>query len=185
MQSFRTFPDCCHTTRNAIDHTQGLGTSHPRLFLGQSIQSLQDSLYLALPQQLQRKFLCGTLSQLQCICDSGLTEPAQLDLFSGQGKHRKQFNHYFNDDIRDDRSERDCRIDLQTLEEIPQTLEKIEQGVVTRRNPTCSLERSYVTGEQLEEHIQGTYIKKCIDPSKQQACWWERGLRGLVKISVG
>ena len=40
-----------------MDHTQGLRNSHPSLILSQSIQSLEDSLYLALPQQLLREFL--------------------------------------------------------------------------------------------------------------------------------
>ena len=30
----------------------------------------------------------------------------------------------------------DCCIDLQTLEEIPQALEEIQEGIITRRDPT-------------------------------------------------
>ena len=62
--------------------------------------------------------------------DGVLTEPTLLNLFRGQGKHRKQFNHYFDDDIRHYRSGRDHRIDLQTLQEVPQALEKVEQRIV-------------------------------------------------------
>ena len=97
--------------------------------------------------------------------DGVLTEPTLLDLFRGQGKHREQFNHNFDDDIRYYRSGRDPRIDLQALQEIPQALEEVEQCIVTRRNPTGSLVCSYITGESFEWHIRGTYIKKCINPS--------------------
>ena len=105
-----------------------------------------------------------------------LTEPTLLNLFRGQGKHREQFNDYFDDDIRHYRSRRDRRIDLQTLQEIPQALEKVEQRIVTRRNPISSLACSYITGKPFEGHIRGTYIKKCTNPSKQRACWWEGDL---------
>ena len=54
-----------------------------------------------------------------------LTEPPLLDFFCSQGKHQKQLNHYFDDDIRHNRSRRDCRINLQTLEKIPQGLKEI------------------------------------------------------------
>ena len=63
--------------------------------------------------------------------DSVLTEPTPLDLFRGQGKHRKQFNDYLDNNIRHYRSRRDRRIDLQTLQEIPEAPEEIEQGVIT------------------------------------------------------
>ena len=109
--------------------------------------------------------------------DGVLTESTLLNLFRGQRKHRKQFNNYFDDDIRHYRSRRNRRIDLQTLQEIPQTLEQVEQCIVTRRNPTGSLECSYVTRELIEGRIRETYIKKCINPSKQRACWWEGNLK--------
>ena len=62
MLAFRTFHNYLHITYKAVDDTQGLCNSHPSLVLGQSIQSLQNRLYLALPQKLLRKFLCGILS---------------------------------------------------------------------------------------------------------------------------
>ena len=108
--------------------------------------------------------------------DGVLTEPTLLDLFRSQSKYRKQFNHYFDDDIRHYRSRRDRRIDLQTLQEIPQALEEVEQCIVTRRNPAGSLACSYITGGSFEGHIRGTYIKKCINPSKQRACRREENL---------
>ena len=55
-----------------------------------------------------------------------LTQPPQLYLFCRQGKHREQLDHYLDDDIRHYWSGRDRRIDLQTLEEIPQALEEVE-----------------------------------------------------------
>jgi hypothetical protein len=63
--------------------------------------------------------------------DGLLTESTLLNLFRGQGKHREQFNQYFDNDIRHYRSRRDRRIDLQTLQKISQALEKVEQGIVT------------------------------------------------------
>ena len=45
-----------------MDDTQGLCNGHPGLFLGQSIQSLEDRLYLAFPQYLPCEFLCDALS---------------------------------------------------------------------------------------------------------------------------
>jgi hypothetical protein len=124
-QLFRTFHNCLHTTNKTVDHTQGLGPSDPSLFLRQSIQSLQNRLYLALPQQLLSKLLWGTLSDRKCIRVNALTEPTLLDLLCRQGKHRKYFNHYFDNDIRHYRSRWDRRIDLQALQEIPQALEEI------------------------------------------------------------
>ena len=59
MQGFRTFQNDLDITHKTMDHTQGLCNSHPSLVLGQSIQSLQDCLYLALSQQLLRELLCG------------------------------------------------------------------------------------------------------------------------------
>jgi hypothetical protein len=58
------------------------------------------------------------------VC-SALTEPPLFYLFGRQGKHREQFNHYLNDYIRHYRSGWHRRIDLETLEEIPQALEKV------------------------------------------------------------
>jgi hypothetical protein len=46
----RTFHNRLYTTHKAVDYTQGLCDSYPSLVLGQSIQSLEDGLYLALPQ---------------------------------------------------------------------------------------------------------------------------------------
>jgi hypothetical protein len=59
-----------------------------------------------------------------------LTEPPLLDLICRQGKHREQFNHYLDDNIGHYLSGWDRRVDLQALEEIAQTLEQIEKGVV-------------------------------------------------------
>jgi hypothetical protein len=59
------------------------------LFLGQSIQSLENCLYLALPEQLFREFFYDTLSHGQYNCDGALTEQPLLNLFQSQSKHRK------------------------------------------------------------------------------------------------
>ena len=84
--------------------------------------------------------------------NSALTEAALFNLPGRQGKHRKQFNHDLDDDIGHHRSRRDSRIDLETLEEISQALEEIEQGIVARRDPTGSLLHLYFTGELFEDH---------------------------------
>ena len=89
MQAFRTFHNYLHITDKAVDHAQRLRNSHPSLILGQSIQPLDDCLYLTLPQQLLREFLCGTLSRGQRICEKALTEPALFNLFGRQGKYRE------------------------------------------------------------------------------------------------
>ena len=44
------------------------------------------------------------------------------------------------------------------LEEPPQTLEEIEDGIVARRNRTGGLACSYITEEFVEKRIQRTYI---------------------------
>jgi hypothetical protein len=67
------------------------------------------------------------------------TEPPLSNLFGREGKYREQFNHYLDDDICHYRSGWHCRIDLETLEEIAQALEKIEQRIVTGCDPTGSL----------------------------------------------
>ena len=77
------------------------------------------------------------------------TEPPLFNLFGREGKYREQFNHYLDDDICHYLSGRDCRIDLETLEEIAQALEKVEQRIVTRRNPTGSLACLYVRREPI------------------------------------
>ena len=46
-QRFRTFHDYLDITDKTVDHTQGLCNGHPSLILGQSIQSLEYCLYLA------------------------------------------------------------------------------------------------------------------------------------------
>jgi hypothetical protein len=73
------------------------------------------------------------------VCDSALTEPPLFDLFGRQGKHRKKLNHYFDNDLDQHRSRRNHRIDLQTLQEIPQALEQLEKRIVARCNTTGSL----------------------------------------------
>jgi hypothetical protein len=49
-EPFRTFHNRLYATHKAVDYTQGLCNSYSSLLLGQSIQSLENSLYLALPQ---------------------------------------------------------------------------------------------------------------------------------------
>ena len=63
IELLRTFHDHLHMSHQAMYHTQGLCSSHPRLVLGQSIQSVENCLNLALPQQLLRELYCDTLSQ--------------------------------------------------------------------------------------------------------------------------
>ena len=126
MQNFRTFHNDLHVTDKTIDDTHGLRDSHSSLVLGQSIQSLENSLYLAVSQQLLRKFLCNRLSHRLRIWGNGLTKPPLVYLLRCQGKHRKQFNHYLDNYIGHHRSGRDRRVDFQTLEEIPQAVEEVE-----------------------------------------------------------
>ena len=151
MQLLHTFHNYLHITHKTMDYTQGLCSSHPSLVLSQSIQFLEYGLYLAVPQQLVREFLCGTLSHGQCTCDSVLTEPPLINLFRCQGKHRE--DGYLDEDIGHYRSGRDRRIDLQTLEEIPQALKEIKKGIVTRCDPTGGLAYSYITRELFEEYV--------------------------------
>ena len=47
MRTFHYYFDIAHET---VNDTQCLCNSHPSFILGQPIQSLEDSLYLALPQ---------------------------------------------------------------------------------------------------------------------------------------
>ena len=100
-----------------------------------------------------------------------LTEPPLFDLLRSQGKHRKQFDHYFYDDLRHYLSGWNRRVDLQTLEEVPQALEQLEKHIITRRNPTGSLAYSFVTGNPVQNRIQGTYCKESIDAGKQSIRW--------------
>ena len=67
-----------------------------------------------------------------------------LDLLRCQGKHRKQFNHYFYDDLHHHGSGGSRHIDLQTLKEVAQALEQFEKGIVARCNPTSSLSYQYI-----------------------------------------
>ena len=77
---------------------------------------------------------------------------------------------------------RNHRIDLQTFEEIPQALEKLEKRIVARCNPTGSLAYAFITREPFEKYDEWTYGKESIDGSKQSVCWWEGDLtRSLLK----
>jgi hypothetical protein len=67
----------------------------------------------------------------QGIYDGALTEPTLLDLLCSQRKHRKQFSHYFYNDLRHYGSERNRRIYLQALNESAQALEQLEKSIVT------------------------------------------------------
>ena len=67
MERLRTFHNHPYIAHETMDHTQCLCDSHPRLVLGQSVQSLENCLNLALPQQLLRELFCDTLSQVRCI----------------------------------------------------------------------------------------------------------------------
>src|SRR5258708_31847693 len=66
MWPLRTFHDYLDTTHETMHDTQGLRNSHPSFILSQSIQSLENILYLALPQQHSCEFHGGTLSDGQC-----------------------------------------------------------------------------------------------------------------------
>jgi hypothetical protein len=143
---------------------------------------LENGLYLALPQQFLCELLCGTSNHEQYIRDSALTEPPLFDLFGCQGKHRKKLDHYFDHDLDQHRRGRNHRIDLQTLQKIPQALEQLEKSIVARCNPTGSLAYSFITGELFERRVRETYSKESIDGSKQSVCWWEGDLtRSLIK----
>jgi len=100
-----------------------------------------------------------------------LTEQPLFDLLRSQGKHRKQFDHYFYDDLRHYLSGWNRRVDLQTLEEVPQALEQLEKGIIARCNPTGSLAYSSITGNPVENRIKWTYSKESIDASKQSIRW--------------
>ena len=65
------------------------------------------------------------------ICNSALTEPSLFNLLRRQSEHRKQLNHYLDNYLRQYRSGRNRRIYLQTLEEVLQTLEQLEEGIIT------------------------------------------------------
>ena len=67
MELLRTFHNHPYIAHETMDHTQCLRSSHPRLVLGQSIQSVENCLNLALSQQLLRELFCDTLSHGQCI----------------------------------------------------------------------------------------------------------------------
>jgi len=60
MEVSRTFHDYPDITHKTMHDTQRLGNSHPGLILGQSVQSLENCLDLALSQQLFGEFLCRT-----------------------------------------------------------------------------------------------------------------------------
>jgi hypothetical protein len=87
MQAIRTFHNHLHITHKTVDNTQCLCDSQSGLILGQAVQLLQNSFDFALPEQLLRKLLYGTLSYGQRTSDDALTEPSLLDLLRRKGKH--------------------------------------------------------------------------------------------------
>ena len=72
-RAFRTFHICPDITLKTMYYTRDLCNSDQNLLLSQSIQPLENSLNLALPQQLLGKLLYVTLSLGQCICESSLS----------------------------------------------------------------------------------------------------------------
>ncbi len=87
MQALRTFHGHFQITHKSMDHTQGLCDSHQSFSLGQSIQSLDNGLYLTLPKQFLCEFLCGIMSHESHTCGIAPTEPTLLNLLCRQGKH--------------------------------------------------------------------------------------------------
>ena len=79
--------------------------------------------------------------------NSALTETALINLPGRQGNYQKQFNHDLGSDIGHHLSGRDGRIDLETLEEIGQALEQIQQCIVARRDPAGSLKIHKLRGD--------------------------------------
>lgn len=51
------------------------------------------------------------------------------------------------------------------MEDVPQTLEQLEKNIVAR-----DLTYSFITGEPIDDSIEGTYSKHSID-AKQRASW--------------
>lgn len=84
--------------------TQSLRNSHPSLPLGQSIQFLEDELYLVPLKQLSYENLRGTLRERYVTFH--VLKPPLLDLSRCQAKYRKQFDHYFDNDLDQHRSRR-------------------------------------------------------------------------------
>ena len=72
MEQLRTFHDHPYIAHETMNHTQCLRNSHPRFVLGQSIQSLENCLNFALPQQLLRELFCDTWSHGQGILGTHL-----------------------------------------------------------------------------------------------------------------
>ncbi len=79
-KGLRTFHHYLDTAHETMNHTQRLCSSHLRLFLRQSTQSLESGLDLPLPQQFLGKFLCGTLNHERCVYESVPTDPPLFDL---------------------------------------------------------------------------------------------------------
>jgi hypothetical protein len=70
--------------------------------------------------------------QLQTVyVNIALTEPSLSDLLRRKGKHREQLDHYLHYHIRHYRSEWDVGIDVQALDEAPQMLKEIREGIIT------------------------------------------------------
>jgi hypothetical protein len=102
-----------------------------------------------------------------CVYNSGLTEPSLFNLFRCQSKHRKQLHHDFDDYFRQDGSGRNRRINLETLEEVPQTLEQFDKSIITGCNSTSGLEYSFVTGESVESILKGRTARRISIPANK------------------
>ena len=81
------------------------------------------------------------------VCDDAPTEPPLFYLLRRQGKHRKHFDHNSDNYVHHRRSSWDLHIHLKTLEEIRQMFKKFNESVITRGDPTGSLERSEIAEE--------------------------------------
>jgi hypothetical protein len=73
------------------------------------------------------------------VCDNAPTEPSLLYLIRRQGKHRKYFDHNFDNYVCHRHGGGDLHIYLKTQEEIAQAFKQFNKSVVTRGDPTGSL----------------------------------------------
>ena len=59
-----------------------------------------------------------------------LTEPSLSYLFRSKGKHGEQFDHYLYNHIHHHRREIDLCVNVETLDETPQMLKEVREGVI-------------------------------------------------------
>jgi hypothetical protein len=101
-----------------------------------------------------------------------LTESSSADLFLRNSKYQNQLDHYFGDNIRHQRVQANLCMNMETFEEVSDTLKEFEEGVIARAHSVSGLSSfKYQIDSASEEGRQRT-VKRTSIPTKMSFAGW-------------